>query len=1521
TDVNGGRFLYAITDTGAVWQARFQENDTTTYAAGDIRGNATLIVDPTVDDAEAGTDFIADSNGNQLAFQRVSVGPANFSDVNDTIGISNLYFAVGRPVGTTDPLQFYAFDLNDRTAQPIFSFGADSARVDNTATSGEFAGLFFSSLDSTLWHLSDTLRTAPGHGVNALDDRRALQGGGSLRFGFDPLDDDYNHLSNNRLEVNLDADDLQGFSGYNFLGGAHGSVQSNSLDLTGFSAADQPKLYFTYLLDTENTNADTNVSGGFNDAGLDDVMRDSLRVMIAGDDGQWQLVATNNFADSINNRVWDEIRGARHEYDPVGSRGYTNVFEQRFVQELFDGDQFRQARIDLGPWAGQEDVKIRFEFSTAGESRPDQSEIHALPGHKLTDGQTLIISGQMPDRLVDLQGDSLSNLTKAFEFDLGLVVQMPAGSQVTAPLALNRPDGTTIVELVPGVGGLDQIGIAPSDTAADVVAKVADYIANDGDPSTTTLQSPNKPSWIGFDSETQTGIYSFAGLEALIQSTPGIAAAVPGTDRVAIDVDISMSDIEVRDAIQLALANEIHYLDAAPSLAAFPVVGETNAVRLYDLSVTQSSTFGIASAPGNDTIATAQDLDSEAWTLSRNHEIKNSTSRPHLSISGLGDGSFDYYSFTVDQAGATATFDIDDTNQFNDLYLSLYDAAGVPLASNDDAGNDPGSSNSLDPFLEHTFLAPGTYVIGVSAFPSTADPGGITGAPVPNGASYQLHVSLDGKAVSAAHNITPLTLIQGENAHRSMMPSSALMPGSEFGVYSGNRSLRGLLRAGERSRGLGGDHGVYIDDIVIGLAERGESFTGGTQGTALVDNPYFEARRYDPFTDTVGPVREEIKSGPYQLEIRLGQEYLGRDNVGKDQHFDINQRLAEGLNLEVQSDGSQIVDGDTFVISNGFESVRFEFNDITIPSLTTPVGADRIEVPYRASDTAAQVAQSIRNAINSGSVRTALGIEVTSRSGELSDTTDAVIVVHGHAAANHLGGVDFCSPESGRTHLLGVITGQDVVLGQDNGDRNRHRDQGQFIVDSNVISFSSGTALNVSAGDVGPGNKVPNEGNRPKPGAVRNLPTLNSERLIPGAVIQNNLLINNGSGILLAGNTAMGGPSAFSRVVNNTVYNSGVGLRIQNGAAPTLLNNVFVDNASAGILASAPGPTVIRGTLYQGNGTTTVGIGAGTEAIIDPPGPLFVNPNAPVFDLAGGRPNFYPAAGSPLIDSSIESQIDRPSIVSVKNSVGLAPSPIVVTKRDLAGQIRKNGSTGSGQGNNVDIDRGALDRSDTTGPKAQLISPNDNDSEQIDVDPSQTFLQLTSGVYEFFEILITEGAGIGPDASTISADQVVLRENGVVLVAGIDFTLGYNPATRTLRLTPISGIWRPDSTYQIILSNEPMLQSDGTLVPPISDLAGNPLQPNRPTGETRFTIVMPEVKLDYGDAPASYGTLLSDAGARHTLNTSRTPRLGQYVDADLDGAPAPNSDDTPVSLTVSSGDAVFTITTPAPGTTSQIRLN
>ena len=632
---------------------------------------------------------------------------------------------------------------------------------------------------------------------------------------------------------------------------------------------------------------------------------------------------------------------ADHEYDPIGSNGYTDIGDQRFVQELYDGDGFRQARIDLGPWAGQEDVQIRFEFSTAGEARPDQSEVQAIAGDLLADGQTLIISGLMPDSTITNQGDALVDLTKVFEFDQGLVLQVPAGNQIDGSATLMGPNGPIVILQENFALAANEVQVFPTDSASDVADKIQARLG------ASVVRSLDNLALVGFTNEVTEGAYQLDGFASAVVSRPGIRA----TSSTAIPITIAMTDIEVRDAIQTAFATEIKYADTAVSLASFPVVGDTPSVRIYDLAVTQTVLGVPRSVAGNDDLASAQSLDDELFSLSSNSDIVDSTTRPHLTINGVGDGTYDYFSFTVFNAGDTATFDID--GAAFDTQLHLYDSAGNPLATNDDTFPlDPGSTSNLDSFISHTFAAPGVYTIGVAAFFSSADPGGITGATIPAGAVYNLHVSVDNQLILPPQPVLPgraLNLIQGEDSGISNTP------GSPFGVYTGNFGAADLLRAGERSRGLGGDNGVYLDDIVIGLADRGESLTNSNQGTSFVDDPFFEPLFYDILGDLERPLVEELETGAYQLEIRLGREYLGSNNTGKDFRVGINERLAEGFNAEVVSVGSEIIDGDTFTLSNGFDTLTFEFSDVTDPALATPVRAGNIEISYTVADTPAKL--------------------------------------------------------------------------------------------------------------------------------------------------------------------------------------------------------------------------------------------------------------------------------------------------------------------------------------------------------------------------------------------------------------------------------------------------------------------------------------------------------------------------------------------------------------------------------------
>lgn len=166
-------------------------------------------------------------------------------------------------------------------------------------------------------------------------------------------------------------------------------------------------------------------------------------------------------------------------------------------------------------------------------------------------------------------------------------------------------------------------------------------------------------------------------------------------------------------------------------------------VTLLLLMQTNYSPDPQAEIEPNNTIKTAQDLETANWSLDKDPNIVSSTTIPHVSIAGSGDNSFDYYAFRVTKAGSKGVFDIDATSGGFDSYLTLYQGNGTFLKSNDDSGVNQGaggSKTSLDSYLEYTFSTPGLYVIRVAAR---------VGGPVkaiPPGVGYQLQVSISGRS-------------------------------------------------------------------------------------------------------------------------------------------------------------------------------------------------------------------------------------------------------------------------------------------------------------------------------------------------------------------------------------------------------------------------------------------------------------------------------------------------------------------------------------------------------------------------------------------------------------------------------------------------------------------------------------------------------------------------------------------------------------------------------------------------------
>ncbi len=152
---------------------------------------------------------------------------------------------------------------------------------------------------------------------------------------------------------------------------------------------------------------------------------------------------------------------------------------------------------------------------------------------------------------------------------------------------------------------------------------------------------------------------------------------------------------------------------------------------------------------GNDTLATAQNVDG-AFSVGANVDIYGAdTNLPWVSINATGDGTYDYFSFTV-AAGITGYFDVDyGRNQGGsiDTEIALWDSAGNVLMERDDgssyqSSHDPGTVHGYDPSINYLFNTAGTYFVGIAEFYSSAQAGGWSGNTPDNGDTYTLQISL-----------------------------------------------------------------------------------------------------------------------------------------------------------------------------------------------------------------------------------------------------------------------------------------------------------------------------------------------------------------------------------------------------------------------------------------------------------------------------------------------------------------------------------------------------------------------------------------------------------------------------------------------------------------------------------------------------------------------------------------------------------------------------------------------------------
>lgn len=356
---NNGNTLYGVSTSGAF----FSIDTNHFYVPGAPEPLATVIRP-----ASAATPWAG-----------LSAAPQNLDVDGDGRGgdLANKLFAI------TNTGDLYCIDpitgnfVTNINGVALFPNGADHVSTGLQGTSG----LAFSRLDFNLWHPTNQQSSDPGHGINATADnsRPSAGGGTSFYFGLENVNangrpDSYltytqntqfgPRMENSQFGVLRAADQLdltwsstraaaglttafptvfatnygnfgdvdspraRMFEGnnYNTPGGAHGSLVTGAFSLEGYANSDVPTLYFNYFRQTDVGTLPPDIVGG---AG------DGITVLGSADGGKtWVNLSVTTF---------NQVKG---DSDPV------------------DDNYWRQARVNLSQFAGEESVQIRFDFAS-----------------------------------------------------------------------------------------------------------------------------------------------------------------------------------------------------------------------------------------------------------------------------------------------------------------------------------------------------------------------------------------------------------------------------------------------------------------------------------------------------------------------------------------------------------------------------------------------------------------------------------------------------------------------------------------------------------------------------------------------------------------------------------------------------------------------------------------------------------------------------------------------------------------------------------------------------------------------------------------------------------------------------------------------------------------------------------------------------------------------------------------------------------------------------------------------------
>ncbi len=1349
------------------------------------KGGLYRVNNPTGADQGTGmATFLGKVGTGNPSFTGLVAGPANVEDGR----YANMLFAID----ATGMIR--AFNTS-RTLQNVFYNGTSSI---STGIAGA-NGLAFSNLDFNLWHSTPNRNGDAGHGVDQPPDftRRSAQGGTSYHFG-------YENRMRNGLPPNpaLEVDHQD----YNFPGGAHGSLMTLPFSLKGYEAADRPYFSFNYFLQTEQDSGDLGE------------MTDSFRVSVADASGAWRLMGTNN-----------DFQGPFDEFDY--NAGTVEISDVPGASGL---NEWRHARIDLSQFAGRENLRIRFDFATAGSLNlgnvPDPNaptlrtggdELIAMDSDKIQDGDTFVIFRN---------GNSNSPVT--FEFDLGHSLVIPDASTIVDGHTISITTGATTRQFEFDTDGVTGAGTIPVRIShANSPEAIAEILSGVIDSTPLTLTPHLYRNTINFEAATAPTVDLTGAPEFTLTGSPGIG---PGRTAIRLSKGLPAYDPMAPDVVEAMLG---------PLASVFTnnvvdvIKTQRDTIRIMGHAVDNANTgpLGVSNAGGVNGIPG----DAFGDVLNRTSLLNNAFEGAYVDDLLIG---FTARGEMVSGATGGQTF-VASPAPPTDITTGIYQIEIRPAS--DFTFASPTPPNSVNPFPDALFRSFDVRDRLVQGFALEMP----AGWQIRDGETLRLGgLTLEfenqdlGNGVASGNVAVPYTtgmtaeeLAQSFAVLVNSLTAQGRLPVAADVAVTGTRvDIHGptwVLPVDQRL-----DENESNDTLLTAVDSRIPQGTTGTfRAKGIIGDNYV----LDPFYNPIdrNAIRRALDVDMVRFELVAGQRLEIDIDAYENDYSDPVLRLFDHTGVELANSDDQTAPG---------ESASRSLRD---PYLTFVAPAD--------------------------------GVYFVGISNFDNFIYDPNVPLSGLATAVSTGTYEIIAHVGGNT--------ASTLVFNDRGDSNRFRDQGQLVIQANRISNSSGFGIISEAGS------RDDVSGTPHPGSPQILREVNVQRLTRGAVIQNNLVVNNGDGAIRFSGTPGGGPDGavpFGRIVNNTLHGVGgdqpapgagddVGIQVENSASPTILNNIIANFDSPITIDGTSSTTVYGGNLYRRNTNDPYRSSPGLGSFdIDLDSPTQANKTLFINAAAG---NFYLAPGSLAIDSSLDTLQDRPELVTVLNPLGILPSPILAPSRDLNGLLRVDDPTVEpplGVGQNVFKDRGAIDRSDTIGPQAELVTPADNDPEGVDQDPAQNDVKLQSGPLSVIAMRLVDVAalggvmqGSGIDDDSVDAADVVITRDGNLLVQGVDYQFNYDRTNNRILLVPLAGVFAP-GTYAVTLDNAG-----------IRDIAGNALQSNNTSGDTQFRIFLGQ-GIDFGDAPDPFPTRLTSTvdAARHIIEPGFF--LGTGVNGESNGTPS-----------------------------------